>query len=231
MNRTADDFSSELFTNAVSYAASGTNISFKRAANISQFDAMTCTVTVIGYAVQRVLDSVTYRDPWVEEYAIIAAYPVVPSTLGSGGLSDFGVDTNLYSEGNVVITANGVVWVVMSVVIVLLLAGSDYMLLSNTDETVQPKNLKHRKSTRRMSVKNLKAAADEPAEIVVNLNEHRRPVNTKLSMPMQILDDFVDSSDDEYMGEEEKKKKAAEKYSLGMKVEKPTGKGKKPEGK
>lgn len=131
LNMTAAAFSSELFTNAVSFAASAT-ATFVTAKNVSKFNAVRATVSMPGYTVSRVLDSVELRDPWVAEYKVISAHVVTPGAATDS--SEFDVDYTFYEAGNIVVTLMGVVYLAAALVLAVGLVAIDSSMTHNSDE-------------------------------------------------------------------------------------------------
>ncbi|CUG93439.1 membrane-associated protein, putative [Bodo saltans] len=217
LNITADDFVAELFTNAVAYAASA-NASFMWAKNVSAFLKIRAAVSLPGYAVSRLLASVNARDPWVSQYGIVSANVVTPTRSSSAADSGLSFDATLYQSPEFIITLNSIIWFISGVILVLLLIGVEMGCSHNDEHIVQPMALKHRRS---QSMRG--GPIDAPKKHLSNLNEHRRkaPPPT-MSLPEQILDDFVDSSgsdDDKRKSTTDggEKPRASSKYSLGSK--------------
>lgn len=221
LNMTADYFIAELFTNAVAYAASS-EATFLWGKNVSTFLKTRVAVSLPGYAVSRLLDSVAFRDPWVEQYAIVSAHVLTPPASDSATSSDLSFDATLYETDTFVITVNSIIWFISGALLVVLLVGIETGLLHNDEHIVQPHSLKHRRS---QSMRGGALADSGPTRQLSNLNEHRRkapPPN--MSLPEQILEDFVDSSDsgDEGRGRRSTTntdggKPRSSKYSLGTK--------------
>jgi hypothetical protein len=116
LNMTASEFVAELFTNAVTYAASAT-ATFVYATNVTAFNKVRATVTLPGYAVSRLISSVTYRDPWVSQYGVVSASVVTPSTATDS--SEFNYDHTFYQSGNITITLMGVVFLAAAIVLTI----------------------------------------------------------------------------------------------------------------
>jgi hypothetical protein len=209
LNMTAEDFVAELFTNAVAYAAS-VNASFMWGMNVTSFAKVRAAVSIPGYSVGRLLDSVRYRDAWVNEYNVVSAHVITP-TSGDAKSSFVAIDVILFQSGNVIITVNSIIWIICGMVLCVLLVGIENGLTHNDEHIVQPTALKHRRS---QSMRRGKSDLDAPKRALSNLNEHRRkaPPPT-MSLPEQILEDFVDSDEDDG----NPKTKTSSKYSLGSK--------------
>lgn len=201
LNVTAEEFVAELFTNAVAYIAAA-DATFLWAKNVTRFQKVRAAVAVPGYTVSRLLESVSYRDPWVAEFGVVSAHVITPPT-GDAQSSFIDFDMVLYESGNMILTLNSIMWIVGGIVLVLLLVGIENGLTHNDEHVVQPSALKHRRS---QSMRNMNAKRP-----VTNLNEHRRKAPPpSMSLPEQILDDFVDSDDDVPHTK-------THKYSLGSK--------------
>lgn len=230
LNVSSDEFQSELFANATAFAAAAEAL-FLRAKNISKFRVTSCTVSIPGYAVSRLLTSVEVRDPWVAEYRVVSAHVVTPSPRVASKTT-FGVsfDQVLYDSPSFIITINSILWFVLAAVLCLLLIGIEETLSTNTEAIVEPGSLRHRRSSRRLirkeslsSMRNDETGSDVMVKQIVhvssNLNEHRRPAPPPAtSLPMQILDDFVDSDDDD-TAQRKSSSNPSSKYSLGKRVE------------
>jgi hypothetical protein len=213
LNITADNFIAELFTDAVAYAASA-NATFLWAKNVTAFLKTRAAVSLPGYAVSRLLESVAYRDPWVAQYGIVSASVVTPQRSGSAASSGLSFDATLYEAPEFIITVNSIIWFICGIVLVLLLIGVETSLSHNDEHIVQPMAFKHRRS---------QSMCGAPKKNLSNLNEHRRkaPPPT-MSLPEQILEDFVDSSGSEdgrkaSSSDVEGRRKVSSKYSLGTK--------------
>lgn len=160
INQTSSDFVSELFTAAVSYAASGNNATFIGATANSLFNTTSAIVSVQGYLVQRVLDSVTYRDPWVAEYKVISAYVVTPST-GSSSSSLLDMDYQIYAQDNVTVTVMGVVYLAAALILCILLVFLETCCTKNTEEDLEAAELsEHREKRERRKDKKKKGGDD-----------------------------------------------------------------------
>lgn len=150
LNETASDFVAELFTNAVSYAASAT-ATFVFAKNVSRFNKVVATLILPGYSVGRLLESVAYRDPWVSEYGVVSANVITPSQASSS--SEFDYDHTFYQSGNITITLMGVVFLAAALVlfILMLIIGN---LGSNNEDDIATMHTSHAFTKRNSSKKN-----------------------------------------------------------------------------
>jgi hypothetical protein len=68
---------------------------------------------------------------------------------------------------------NSILWFILSAVLILLLVGSEHVLSANTEEFVQPGNLKHRRSSRRLKHVDSKSTVGKD---MVNFREKIRSV-------------------------------------------------------
>lgn len=132
LNMSTSNFVSETFVNATSFAASAP-CSFVSAKNVSRFFATMCTVSLPGYAVSRLMTSVAYKDPWTEEYSVMSAAVVTPSTTVASS-SIFNIDYTFYQQGNITVTLSGVLYLAAAAVLVVLLVGVETSLSTNVEE-------------------------------------------------------------------------------------------------
>jgi hypothetical protein len=133
LNRTIENFASQLFCAAVSSAADGANITFLYAYNISKFSALSVTVACEGYAVQLIMAAVNYRDPWTEDYGVVSAYVVAAAPASAPSAFDI----SLYEAGNIEITLMGVIFFGAAILLSLLLPCMENGLLGNSTPTIK----------------------------------------------------------------------------------------------
>lgn len=136
------NYSIDLLNDAVAYAVDNSKtaatlpLTFVRAGDSFQTYSYV-VVGVPGYGVARVLDAVSHRDPWVDQYRILSAHMFGSDGSGDDGSSGlFDLDRVVYAQGNIIITISGVMWLVAVLVLVIVLVCVENCLTKNTEEYI-----------------------------------------------------------------------------------------------
>jgi hypothetical protein len=132
VNRTAEMFSGALLMRSIALACGvdSAQLGYSYALNSSKFSATMVLITVPGYAASRLFLSIDVRDPWVEELAVVAAYPILPSSVASESTS---FDFLLVNNGAVVVTLSGIGWLLACFLMSLAIAAIERRLLWNAE--------------------------------------------------------------------------------------------------
>lgn len=173
LNVTASEFIAELFTNAIEYGASAT-ATFVSAKNVTKFNKVRAFVTVPGYAVGRLLESVAYRDPWVDEYGVVSANVVTPSSATD--TSEFDYDQTFYESGNITVTLMGVLFLAAALVLLVLLLVVANLGVNNEEEVAQMQTSSFKK---RSSKKKKKKSGDADDDADADYTPTPKPESPK----------------------------------------------------
>ena len=118
VNRSIDQFQSGLFMDAVSGSCPGVNVSFLYATSVPKFASIVVRITLPGYAVQRLLTSIAFKDAWVGQYKVIGAYPTTPQPQAPAWKYDY----ILASTPTFVVSVSGVGWLAGAIGLVFVVA-------------------------------------------------------------------------------------------------------------